>query len=128
LILGEEGKVSLRGSLVNCLKFFYGGTILIFSMASNAAYVQGINTTIKSVSAYGSGLVTGDIRITVHDAVVGCEAGYYVKSDNPGKDSILSLVLSAYHSKTVLKINALDAPRWNGSGANYCEVEGIHLQ
>ena len=101
--------------------------LLLSSTLSKAAYVHGVETTITGVSSYGSGVVTGDIKISVENTVSGCEGGYYVKSDNAGNSQILSIALSAFHSGTKVKINGVDSPRWDGSSANYCKIEGIHL-
>ncbi len=108
--------------------FLFIFTISLFtSSICSAEYVRGVVTEITNISAYSTGSVTGDIRIVVKDSVTGCQAGYYVNSENPGKSSILSIALSAFHTNTKVLINAYDSPRWSGSSHDYCLIEGIDL-
>ncbi len=101
--------------------------LLLSASICQAQYIGGVETVITGVSAYGSGTVTGDVRISVQDTVAGCEAGYYVSSDNSGKPSILSIALSAFHTGSKVKVHGYDFPRWEGSSKNYCLIEGINL-
>lgn len=100
---------------------------LLSSAVCNVAYINGVETTVTGVSSYGSGVVTGDIKVLVANTVTGCEDGYYVDNDNAGKSEILSIALSAFHSGEKVKTNTVDSPRWEGSSANNCKIEGIHL-
>ena len=95
---------------------------------ADANYISGTETEITNISSYATGGVTGDVRILVKNTVAGCEAGYYVNSDNSGKESILSIALSAFHTNAKVLINAYDSPRWSGSSNNYCLIEGIDIR
>lgn len=94
---------------------------------AQAAYLTGAETKITGVSTYASGSVAGDVVIRVQTTVAGCEAGYYIKASDPGKKEALSVALSAFHAGATVVINGNDSPRWEGSGANLCRVEGIHI-
>lgn len=101
--------------------------LIVLSSQSYAAYIHGVNSKVVQVSTYGRGVVAGDIKIVLENHPTGCEAGYYLKKDNPGKDSALSIALSAFHSGKEVKIYAYASPRWEGSSGNVCEIEGIHI-
>tara|TARA_R110002072_G_scaffold33030_7_gene100241 strand:+ start:156 stop:464 length:309 start_codon:yes stop_codon:yes gene_type:complete len=97
------------------------------SSVAFSAYIHGVDTKITRVSTFGKGVVTGDLFIQVEDSVAGCEKGYYLRSENAGKNGALSIALSAYHSAAKVKIHAYDSPRWPGSSGNTCEIESISL-
>ncbi len=109
------------------LIFVVFAVLLSNSTFCNADYIRGEATEITNITAYSTGTVTGDIRIVVKNTVLGCRGGYYVNSENPGKTSILSIALSAFHTNTKVLINAYDTPRWAGSSHDYCLIEGIDL-
>lgn len=111
------------------IKKIFAISFLIFASPNYAAYIYGATgTKITLVSAYGASSVAGDIRIVVQDTVTSCEDGYYITKDDPGKESMLSLALSAFHSGSKVQINAYDSPRWEGGpSSKLCKVEAIHL-
>ncbi|MFL0804958.1 MAG: hypothetical protein K6L81_14675 [Agarilytica sp.] len=98
------------------------------SLYLEAGMVSATNGKISQVSSYGSGAVTGDVLIKISNPVAGCEAGYYVPNNNEGKDELLSMALAAMYADSKVNINAYDSPRWQGSSANYCLVEGFHVK
>ncbi len=96
------------------------------SLEANAAYVQSPNSEITFIAAYSRSGAAGDILIRISSPSPECSAGYYVSFDSPNKDSILSMALSAYHTKTKVRINGYDEPNWRGSSSNVtCEIEAI---
>lgn len=101
--------------------------MMSISVYGNADFIRANNTKITQVSTYGSGNFAGDVIVKISGPVAGCEGGYYIKNNEAGKNETLSIALSAFHSESKVHIHAFDTPRWTGSAANYCVIEGIHL-
>lgn len=81
------------------------------------------STTISSLGFYnnwGSGLV----QIEVASPAVGCEGGFFIKNTDDGYDSILSALLSAYHTAQNIIILGLDDNLQAGLGGSgpYCKL------
>lgn len=101
---------------------------LSISFCANAAYVQSGDSKITFLSVYSKSSAPGDVLIRISNPASECVDGYYVLADSPGKDSVLSMALSAYHSGKKIKINGWDEPNWRGASSNNtCEIEGIQF-
>lgn len=102
--------------------------LTLFTSHSFAARISTENATIISVGVYGEGYepLAGDILIAISSPATGCEKGYYIKNNSIGKDSLLSVALSAFHTGAKVGINAYDTPGWTVSG-NYCLIESLRL-
>mgnify|MGYP000229215647 CR=1 FL=1 len=101
---------------------------MFFSVAASADYVKATNAYISKVSTYGSGSVAGDVTFKISSPVAGCDDGYYLDDDLSGKEEVLSIVLSAFHTNAKVDVHGYNTPRWSGSSAGaFCKVEGLHL-
>lgn len=59
-----------------------------------------------------------------------CESGFWLSPNDPGFQSALSAILSAYHAKTKVHIHAnnidsVGINRWAGSSGWYCRIDSV---
>jgi len=76
---------------------------------------------IASYSEYGG----GDVMISLEKNGNICTSGYFLKKTDPGFNANLSMVLAAYHSKSVIRIDGHTDQKWTGSSGYYCHVYDI---
>lgn len=107
--------------------FYFLFVILLSSSAYSANEVSAISkvNTILSVSEYGQ----GDVIFKMDENGTQCTHGYWLRPSDPGFESNLSVVLSAFHSQSNLRVIGQDHAIWTGSSAyTYCHVSNISLR
>jgi len=110
-------------------KMIKGLTILLTMVAINN--VHGVEqatplTTITSIVSYTK-FGNGDVRISVANPATNCDAGFWLSPADPGFNANLSVLLSAYHSKSTVTLNGEDTQIWTGSVNKHCRLLFIEL-
>ena len=86
--------------------------------------VEGKINNIITYTTFGS----GDVVFSLEASVNGCDNGYWLRKNDPGFNSTLSTLLSAYHAKTTVKVFGHDDQLWNGSNSGkYCRLDWLRL-
>lgn len=84
-------------------------------------------STIKrfiSYSDYGS----GDVFVSLENNGSICNYGYYLNKENQGFEANYSMLLSAYHANSSVKLIGLDTDeKWQGSSATVCQLYSVEL-
>ena len=57
-----------------------------------------------------------------------CPSGYWLEGGNDKNSSVLSTVLSAYHSKSKVRVYANENSDWSGLSSKECEIKLIILE
>lgn len=100
--------------------------LLLIASNAGAAYLRSGSSTITYLSVYSRSSAPGDVLVRISNPSPECVDGYYVLADSLGQAQVLSVVLSAYHTKKKIQINGFDEPNWRGSvSKNTCEIEGV---
>lgn len=84
---------------------------------SSASKIQ----RIYAYSQYGG----GDVSINLQTNGAVCTHGYFLKKSDAGFQANLSMLLSAYHAQTPIKIDAHTDQKWAGSAYPVCHVYSI---
>ncbi len=99
--------------------------LLFFSSVANSA-VQTVTSKVDLIGTYST-YGDGDVVFQLDDELSGCEGGLWLRKSDPGFDSHLNLLLSAFHANTKLTIGAHTDQLWSGSTKKYCRVDWIKL-
>jgi hypothetical protein len=78
---------------------------------------------LMSYAEYGG----GDLVFVLETNGSICKSGYYLKKTDPGFEAGLSMLLSAYHAKTPIRVDGHTDQRWAGSSGYFCHVYDIGL-
>lgn len=78
-------------------------------------------TKISQVSVY-SELGNGDVFITVDNSIVGCDSGFWVSGDSAGSNKVLSTILAAKHSQSIVQVYGDKDRIWSGSTGKFCHI------
>lgn len=91
---------------------------------ANEPSVETIITEIHSYPEYGNGDV---IFKVAHQGDI-CK-GYWLAPSTPGFAANLSLLLSAFHSESKVRIwgQTQSDKKWDGSGTHFCKLYNISL-
>lgn len=77
-----------------------------------------------SYSNYGN----GDVFISLENNGSICNYGYYLNKENQGFEANYSMLLSAYHANSSVKLIGLDTEeKWQGSSATVCQLYSVEL-
>ncbi len=91
----------------------------VFSASAAEQDANGITITkIYSYTQFGG----GDIQIYVSSPATNCAAGFWLSPHDPGFNSTLNFLLSAFHAKSTLNMIGEDTKLWTGSGTPYCRL------
>jgi hypothetical protein len=96
--------------------------LLFPSLGSAATEASGLTTINRMISYNKHG--EGDVVFTVDKPTSGCY-GYWLTKADPGFDANLSMILAAYHGKTIIKVYGLDDQKWTGSANFWCKLYAI---
>lgn len=107
---------------------------LVFITSSlNAASVVEISK-ITSLYTYGTysnndTRYRNDIVVKIESPPEGCDAGFYVSADDSQNNpTMVSFLLSAFHSKTSVRISGYSDQLWDGSqSSKFCRINNISL-
>ena len=76
-------------------------------------------TKIGGYTEYGG----GDIILEVEEVALGCESGFWIGAEDPGLNSILSILLSAKYTQTKVVLHGDKDRYWAGSSKRkYCHL------
>ena len=77
---------------------------------------------VYSYPEYGG----GDVVFLLETQTGTCK-GYWLKKDAPGQQATLSLLLAAYHAKTIITATGHPEPanKWPGSSEQYCKLYSL---
>ena len=94
------------------------------------------STTPASIDTYVEELITypdygnGDVVVKVGEgaAISECVNGFWLSPSQPGFNTNLSVLLSAYQARNKLRFHAHTDQTWEGSTGKYCKIYQIHLK
>jgi hypothetical protein len=100
-------------------------TVLAFA-ATTRAYSSTATTRISNIVSYVD-YGGGDVTFGVANPVSSC-VGFWFKKGDPGFQSTLNTILSAYHARSTVVVNFEPSQLWTGSAFNYCRLHSIELR
>lgn len=99
--------------------------LCIAAFMSLSTAIQGAATdtiaTVVNLYSYTQ-LGNGDVAFQVSTPAPSCSGGYWLKASDPGFKTTFSLLLSAYHTGSRMRIGGDDADLWPASGNAYCRL------
>ena len=99
--------------------------LLFFSSIANGA-IQSTTSKIDTIGTYST-FGNGDVVFQLDTQTTGCEGGFWLRESDPGFNSNLSLLLSAFHADTTLSLAAHTDQLWTGSATKYCRIDWLKL-
>jgi len=99
---------------------------------ANAAVISSGKTTITKIVSYTGAVDTdnstrGDMLILTVTAPAGCTSGFWLHPSNVGYNNTLSVLLSAFHTKSTVSINADDTKLLPDTGGKFCRIDSVEL-
>ena len=91
------------------------------------AHDGGINSTITSLISYNQ-YGNGDVVIFTKEKTSACSSGYWITKNDIGFSGNLSMLLSAYQTKSKILIYGLPDNMWKASSGKYCKLYQITLK
>lgn len=70
----------------------------------------------------------GDTYISLQQNDATCVHGYFVNKESEGYQAMISILISAYHAGSPVRIYAYDNNRWEGSSNPVCEMYSVELR
>lgn len=101
---------------------------LIVCLLANLTVAYEVSSVAKvSRIVTSTNVGDGDVyfSLTTNGAI--CTYGYFITKSQKGFDASFSLLLSAYHAQTTLKVNAIETSRWANSGSPVCEAYSLEI-
>ena len=106
-------------------------TVMLYIFLSFTSQVIANETSPKSTikrfisySNYGN----GDVFISLENNGSTCNSGYFLNKENQGFEANYSMLLSAYHANSSVKLIGLDTEeKWQGSRAIICQLYSVEL-
>jgi hypothetical protein len=100
---------------------------LVWRFAQAAPVSTAAPVTITQSYAYTT-YDAGDFVFSTSSPVSGCEAGWYMKSTDPGYKAAVSTVLAAQAAGLQVLVYGDTADLWSGSpSGHYCHVSAVGL-
>ncbi len=84
------------------------------------------NSVIQKLYVYTQ-FGSGDVQVIPEVKATNCTAGYWLSPEDPGYQATLGMLVSAYHSKTVVLLSGDDQQIWSGSGSPHCRLVAVGL-
>lgn len=84
---------------------------------------QSSASKIQHIYAYAQ--FGGDVFISLQTNGAVCTGGYFLEKSDVGFQANFSMLLSAYHAQTPIKIHAHTDQKWTGSASYVCHVRSI---
>lgn len=106
--------------------FILDSISLLLSVQAFASVKSSSSSTVKTVITY-SQHGGGDVVFKISNSEISCADGYWLKKPDPGFEANLSVLLSAYHSKSPVIARGHDDHIWTGSTGKYCLLYSIEL-
>ncbi|MDX3775821.1 hypothetical protein QE250_17055 [Chromatiaceae bacterium AAb-1] len=69
----------------------------------------------------------GDVVVEMDKNSSFCSAGYWLRRTDPGFDTNLSLLLSAYHAKNNVILRGEKTIIWKGSAKVFCYLDSVEF-
>jgi hypothetical protein len=109
------------------MKFIYKVIIsVLISLAS--VFSISIEMSPKGSIARLITYETGDVFVSLSQNTVSCSWGFYLDiASTPGYESLLSTLLSAYHTQATVYIRADENNLWSGSSNPTCKIYSIEF-
>jgi hypothetical protein len=108
---------------LNLLVFSF---VVLVAASTAYAYVSTGTTRVTRIGVYAE-YGGGDVVFSVANPLPGCEGGFWLKKSDPGFQTTLSTLLSAYHARATVKVYALTDQIWPGSAAPHCRLYAFEL-
>ncbi len=100
------------------------GLLLLSQYSIAASAITGKITNVMTYTEYGS----GDVIFSLDASANGCDEGYWLPPSAPGFNTTLSIILSAYHAKSTVRLWGHDDQLWGGSAdSKYCKLNWFKL-
>ncbi|MBQ4850270.1 hypothetical protein [Pseudoalteromonas sp. MMG012] len=106
--------------------FILASITLLLSVQAFASVKSSSSSTVKTVITY-SQHGGGDVVFKISNSEISCADGYWLKKIDPDFEANLSVLLSAYHSKSTVITGGHDVQIWTGSTSKYCLLYSIEL-
>ena len=103
------------------MKKIIASALLMLVNASNAAQVT-TDGLIDNIFVH-PGYSVGEIIFKLDTNAIGCEGGYWLKSDDSASSFAQSFLISAKLSSKSVKIIGETGDLWQGSSAKYCKLK-----
>jgi hypothetical protein len=95
--------------------------VSILAPGSGFATQQESISTITHLYAYTQ-YGGGDVVVQVASSAPVCTKGFWLSPDDDGFKSTYALLLSAYHTQSLIRIAGDDTQIWSGSTDVYCRM------
>ena len=107
--------------------------LLMFFLIPSFSYGMNTNSyfeieTILTWADYTNGTFKVGLRNQDQNANNHCPAGYWLDKGDSTNSNVLSVALSAFHSKTKVKIYANENEDWAGLSSKECKIQLIILK
>ncbi|ESP95250.1 hypothetical protein [Pseudoalteromonas luteoviolacea] len=112
-------------------KFLF--SLLLLGVSAQSAFASNtelsIGTQITELNVY-SRLGNADVYVKLDTNGNYCKHGYFINKNSAGYESILSSLLSAYHTQSNIKIYAFtgQAHHWSGNAGPTCEIYSVQFK
>ena len=106
-------------------------SVLLASLNVSAGAVEQVAKISKlyTYGTYGTNdtRFRNDIQVFVESPIAECSSYYLSADDAQNNPSLVSFLLSAFHSNIDVRFAAYDDQLWDGSGAKVCRIINIAL-
>lgn len=118
------------------MSYFYSGLnvsskcflLLLFLLSPTAKSALETSAPAKVVRIVGySERNNGDLVIEIDKKASLCSAGYWLRRTDPGFETNLSLLLSAYHAKNNVILRGEKDLIWKGSSKVFCYLDSVEF-
>jgi hypothetical protein len=100
--------------------------LIAFCFTTSHAAQQNAITTVVNIYAYTQ-FGGGDVQVMVANPPAGCSDGFWLKASDEGFKTSFSVLLSAYHTGSRIRIGGIDTELWSGSSGVYCRISYVAL-
>jgi hypothetical protein len=106
--------------------YLFGSAILI-ALSAHAAYVGTSTTRVALVSSYNQ-FGGGDVIFKIENPIPECIDGYWLTKTDPDYQTNLAMIVTSYHTKTLVVVYGLSDQLWSGSAGKYCKLYSFDLR
>ncbi|WP_444909759.1 hypothetical protein [Microbulbifer sp. TRSA005] len=95
--------------------------ITLYASSAFAGIERSPTSQIQRITSY----YNGDVSIILENNGSSCSGGYWLKVDDIGYSSSISMLLAAYHSGDSINLRGFTDVLWSGSSNAYCHIYAI---
>ncbi len=99
---------------------------ITMSAAAQSAIEVSVPSKVTRIVGY-SERNNGDMVIEIDKKASFCSAGYWLRRTDPGFETNLSLLLSAYHAKNNVILRGEKDLIWKGSSKVFCYLDSVEF-